>query len=102
MSTMRTALCTGMALSRSNRMVSKFRSGVPSALRRTRASTASPARSARSCRPMAPPPKMANQMRETTEGTNMTPVTNCRMVRPREIRAMNMPTKGVQEIHQAQ
>ena len=30
------------------------------------------------------------------------PVTNCRMVRPREMRAMNIPTKGVQEIHQAQ
>ena len=45
---------------------------------------------------------MENQMRETTEGTSMTPVTNCRMVRPREMRAMNIPTKGVQEIHQAQ
>ena len=33
MRTMRTTLCTGMALSRSNRIVSKFRSGVPSALR---------------------------------------------------------------------
>ena len=30
------------------------------------------------------------------------PVTNCRMVRPREMRAMNMPAKGVQEIRQAQ
>ena len=102
MRTMRTTLCTGMALSRSNRIVSKFRSGVPSALRWTRACAAWPARSARSWSPMAPPPKMANQMRETTEGTSMTPVTNCRMVRPREMRAMNIPTKGVQEIHQAQ
>ena len=29
-------------------------------------------------------------------------MTNCRIVRPLEMRAMNMPTKGVQEIHQAQ
>ena len=29
-------------------------------------------------------------------------MTNCRMVRPLEMRAMNMPTKGVQEIHHAQ
>ncbi len=47
-------------------------------------------------------PKTANQMRLTVLGTRMTPPTNWRMVRPRLIRAMNMPTKGVQEIHQAQ
>ncbi len=35
-------------------------------------------------------------------GTNSTPRTNSRIVRPREMRAMNMPTKGDQEIHQAQ
>ena len=35
-------------------------------------------------------------------GTSSTPTTNWRMVRPREMRAMNMPTKGDQEIHQAQ
>ena len=29
-------------------------------------------------------------------------MTNWRIVRPLEIRAMNMPTKGVHEIHQAQ
>ncbi|MNW70867.1 hypothetical protein D3C74_503720 [compost metagenome] len=51
---------------------------------------------------MAAPPKMVNHTRLTRLGTNSTPVTNWRMVRPRLMRAMNMPTKGVQEIHQAQ
>ena len=32
----------------------------------------------------------------------MTPRMNWRIVRPREMRAMKMPTKGDQEIHQAQ
>ena len=54
------------------------------------------------CSLIADPPKTANQTRLTALGTSSTPVTNCRMVRPLEIRAMNMPTKGVQEIHQAQ
>ena len=35
-------------------------------------------------------------------GTSSTPMMNCRTVRPREIRAMNMPTNGDQAIHQAQ
>ena len=35
-------------------------------------------------------------------GTSSTPMMNSRMVRPREMRAMNMPTKGDHEIHQAQ
>jgi hypothetical protein len=30
------------------------------------------------------------------------PATNCRMVRPREMRARNSPTKADQAIHQAQ
>ena len=51
---------------------------------------------------MALPPKTANHSRDTREGTSSTPVTNWRMVRPRLMRAMNMPTNGVQEIHQAQ
>ena len=51
---------------------------------------------------IAEPPKTANQTRLTMLGTRITPPTNCRIVRPRLIRAMNMPTKGVQEIHQAQ
>ena len=35
-------------------------------------------------------------------GTNKAPRMNSRIVRPREMRAMNRPTKGDQEIHQAQ
>src|SRR5574344_275658 len=35
-------------------------------------------------------------------GTNRTPRINSRRVRPREMRAMNRPTNGDQEIHQAQ
>src|SRR5690606_19870468 len=35
-------------------------------------------------------------------GTSSTPTMNWRMVRPREMRAMNMPTKGDQAIHQPQ
>ena len=35
-------------------------------------------------------------------GTSSTPVTNSRMVRPREIRAMNSPTNGDQASHQPQ
>ena len=51
---------------------------------------------------MAAPPKMQNHTRLTRLGTSSTPVTNWRIVRPREMRAMNMPTNGVQESHQAQ
>ncbi|CAB4904271.1 unannotated protein [freshwater metagenome] len=54
------------------------------------------------CAAMPAPPKTANQTRLTALGTSRTPVTNCRMVRPRLIRAMNRPTNGVQLIHQAQ
>ena len=54
------------------------------------------------CRSMAAPPKMQNHTRLTRLGTSSTPVTNWRMVRPREMRAMNMPTNGVHESHQAQ
>ena len=38
----------------------------------------------------------------TIEGTNNTPKINSRMVRPLEIRAINIPTKGDQAIHQPQ
>ena len=63
----------------------------------------SPARSTPPCWTLiAAPPNTANHTSDTTLGTSSTPVTNCRIVRPREIRAMNMPTKGVQEIHHAQ
>ena len=54
------------------------------------------------CAVMAAPPKIANHTRVTVLGIRMTPETNSLMVRPRLIRAMNMPTNGVQEIHQAQ
>ena len=54
------------------------------------------------CRLIAAPPKIANQSRLTALGMRMTPATNWRIVRPRLIRAMNMPTNGVQEIHHAQ
>ncbi len=54
------------------------------------------------CRLIAAPPKIANQSRLTALGIRMTPTTNCLIERPRLIRAMNMPTNGVQEIHQAQ
>ena len=47
-------------------------------------------------------PNTENQRTDTSVGTMMTPRINSRMVRPREIRAMKMPTKGVQESHQAQ
>ena len=53
-------------------------------------------------RSIAVPPKTANQSRLTRLGTRSTPATNWRIVRPREMRAMNMPTNGVHEIHQAQ
>ncbi|KKL91131.1 hypothetical protein LCGC14_1897740, partial [marine sediment metagenome] len=36
------------------------------------------------------------------EGISKTQMINSRTVRPRETRAMNMPTKGAQEIHHAQ
>src|SRR5699024_6766894 len=51
---------------------------------------------------IAVPPKMANQMVETPAGTNKTPKQNSRTLRPREIRARNIPTNGDQEIHHAQ
>ncbi|GEM_PF-5066806 len=35
-------------------------------------------------------------------GNSSVPMTNSRMVRPREIRARNRPTNGPQAIHQAQ
>src|SRR5690606_30267669 len=47
-------------------------------------------------------PNTANQMKPTRVGANSAPAMNSRKVRPREMRAMNMPTKGDQEIHQPQ
>src|SRR5699024_12569868 len=51
---------------------------------------------------MALPPSTENHRKVTSVGTSNTPETNSRTVRPREIRAMNTPTNGDQEIHQTQ
>ena len=42
---------------------------------------------------------MQNQTSETRLGARMTPPTNSRMVRPREMRAMKTPTNGAQLTH---
>ena len=52
--------------------------------------------------PKADPPKTDIQKKVIRVGTKSTPRTNSRTVRPFETRAMNMPTKGDQAIHQAQ
>ncbi len=49
-----------------------------------------------------PIPKMLNQMTEKSTGRASTPATNSRIVRPREMRAMKMPTNGDQVMVQAQ
>lgn len=54
------------------------------------------------CRSKAAPPRIENQTKLTRLGMAMTKRTNWRMVRPLEIRAMNIPTNGVHDIHQAQ
>ncbi|MDF9791391.1 hypothetical protein M2440_002092 [Methylorubrum extorquens] len=51
---------------------------------------------------MAVLPNTVIQKKVNSTGTSSTPVTNSRMVRPREIRAMNMPTKGDHAIYQPQ
>ncbi|CPM32868.1 Uncharacterised protein [Bordetella pertussis] len=51
---------------------------------------------------MAASPNTVIQNRVKPAGTSNTPPTNWRMVRPREIRAMNRPTKGDHAIHQPQ
>ncbi|MNT71650.1 hypothetical protein D3C72_2101580 [compost metagenome] len=53
-------------------------------------------------RSMALFPNTDSQARVKPSGISSTPQTSSRTVRPREIRATNMPTKGAQEIHQAQ
>ena len=50
----------------------------------------------------AVPPMIVNHRKVSAVGTSRTPVMNSRTVRPLEIRAMNTPTKGDQEIHQPQ
>ena len=42
------------------------------------------------------------QIRVKPVGMNNTPTMNSRMVRPLDTRAINIPTKGDQEIHHAQ
>jgi hypothetical protein len=54
------------------------------------------------CSSMPVPPTMANHRKPKPVGAATTPSTNSRIVRPREMRATNIPTKGAQEIHQAQ
>ena len=55
-----------------------------------------------SWRSIAAPPSTANQTKLTPLGISSTPSTNSPIVRPLEMRAMNVPTKGAQEIHHAQ
>ena len=47
-------------------------------------------------------PNAVSQTMPTAVGTSSTPMMNSRIVRPRETRAMNIPTKGDHEIHHAQ
>nr|WP_236824784.1 MULTISPECIES: hypothetical protein [unclassified Blastococcus] len=66
-------------------------------------SVAWPASPAPSCSARMPaPPNTENHSPLTSVGTASTPTTNSRMVRPREMRAMNVATNGDQEIHHAQ
>ena len=51
---------------------------------------------------MAVLPNTVIHRKVNSTGTSSTPVMNSRMVRPREMRAINMPTKGDHEIHQPQ
>lgn len=47
-------------------------------------------------------PNVANHRQEKIAGIKMTQVRNSRMLLPREMRAMNTPTKGDHAIHHAQ
>ncbi|MNV60614.1 hypothetical protein D3C71_1530840 [compost metagenome] len=51
---------------------------------------------------IAPLPNAVIHSRLKAVGISSTPTTNSRTVRPREMRAMNMPTNGDQDTHQAQ
>src|SRR5699024_1956446 len=50
----------------------------------------------------AVPPNVTNQRIAIIEGMSNTPAINSRIVRPREIRAINNPINGAQDICQAQ
>ena len=56
----------------------------------------------RSSMSMAARPKMENHTRSNAVGKSSVPPMNSRTVRPREMRAKNMPTKGDQQMVQAQ
>ena len=58
--------------------------------------------SATRCILMAREPQTPSQRKVNRLGAMNAPVITERMVRPREMRAMNMPTKGAQETHQPQ
>jgi len=47
-------------------------------------------------------PTMMIQKKEKVVGTRKAPKMSWRIVRPREMRAMNIPTKADQEIHHPQ
>src|SRR5699024_6417190 len=51
---------------------------------------------------IAVPPNTENHKAPKIDGTNITPKTNSRIVRPRENRAINVQTIGDQASHQAQ
>ena len=51
---------------------------------------------------MPVPPTTANHRKPNPVGAATTPMMNSRIVRPREMRATNIPTKGAHETHQAQ
>ena len=55
-----------------------------------------------SSRSMAVAPIKANHTKQINEGITIAPMTYSRMVRPRDTRAKNSPTKGAKAIHQAQ
>ena len=48
------------------------------------------------------PPTAANQRNPNPVGAAITPIMNSRIVRPREMRATNIPTNGPHEYHHAQ
>ena len=54
------------------------------------------------CRLIPVEPTIANQTKPRPVGIATTPMMNSRIVRPREMRATNVPTNGAHEIHQAQ
>ena len=58
--------------------------------------------SATRCILMAREPQTPSQRKPNRLGAMNPPKMTSRMVRPREMRAMNMPTNGAQETHQPQ